>query len=86
MRRFVEHVYRHPWRLLVTVVVIIAAGWVPAAIALRNSFNAAHDGRVENCMAVNELREQIYVAAVDLGLKRDVADRFFPTKNCQVIP
>lgn len=86
MSRFSDHIYAHPRRLVVTICVIISLGWLPAGIALNQSIHVAHQGRVENCRSLNELRREIYVAARDLGASQSVTARFKPTVECESIP
>ena len=65
---------------------------VIAALALVSvyMFNAnrslTHRSRVENCRAVNELRREIFVAEIDLGVDRTIAQRFLPSDTCGDLP
>jgi len=81
-----RHVRAHPIRLLVTTMVVIVASWVFAGYAIVSAFDASHDATVATCRSLNELRRQLFVAAIDLGAEPAVARRFLPSENCEDLP
>lgn len=86
MKRLLEHIHRHPYRLLATAIVLVVLSWGLASIAIVRSLDAAHRGRVENCRAVNELSRKIFVTMSDLGQPLEQRLKFLPTENCEKLP
>lgn len=80
-----RHIYAHPWRLMATALVVLSIGWGLAGYALVRSYDLAHDGRVENCRAIDELNRELRLALIDAGYPV-IAMRFEPTMNCESLP
>ena len=80
-----DHVHRHPKRLLLTVLVVVALSWSLAVWSFLRTVDAAHNGRVETCRSIDELNRELHVAWEDAGFPF-IADRFEPTLNCEKLP
>jgi hypothetical protein len=85
-QRVVRHILKHPWRIVVTVMIFAGISWVGTAIALMNSAEASHKADVKLCISMNELRSEIYTAAIDLGASPVIAERFLLETNCEDLP
>lgn len=88
-----RHVREHPGRLLVTALAMLVASLALLGLALytniqanRKQANQAHAIAVANCVALNELRRQLYTASLDLGVQEGIAARFLPHQDCEVLP
>lgn len=84
--RVAHHIRSHPYRLAATVLVISGIAWGLAIWALVATFDAGHRGRVDNCVAINELSRKIYVTLYDAGLERHEIRKFIPSQHCEDIP
>lgn len=85
-RRLMEHVYRHPGRLAATLMAITVVIWGTAVWSVWRATDLAHQGRVENCRAVNELSRKIYITASDLGVPMHDRLKFLPMQDCETLP
>jgi predicted Kef-type K+ transport protein len=85
MSRLIEHVRAHPVRLIVTSLAIVVASWTLAAVAIVVAFDATQSSATQICRSLNELRRQIYVASIDLGVQPTVAERFLPSEDCEAL-
>ena len=85
-KRIVHHVRRHPWRLAATLGVVLCMSWGLAGYAFYTSLGAAHQGRIDTCVAVNELSRKIYVTLADFGTPVHIRAKFLPTQDCEEIP
>ncbi len=80
-----SHIHEHPYRLLGTMLVLVTLSWAAATVALVHSFNVAHHARVENCLALDELKRELHVAFTDLHYP-SVAERFEANQRCEDLP
>jgi len=85
-KRIIHHIHEHPWRLAATLVAVLCVSWGLAGYIFYTSLRAAHQSRVNNCNAVNELSRKVYVTAADLGAEPHEIRRLLPTMNCEDIP
>lgn len=92
-RWLMHHVQEHPARLIATAIAVLLSSLALLGVALYANFAAnkresdrAHEAAVANCVAINELRRQIYIAALDLNLDPIIAARFIPDQDCEVLP
>lgn len=83
--RLVNHIYSHPYRLSVTIASILLISWGFAGYALWHSLSIAHNSRVENCRAIQELSKELRLAAVDIGFPV-IGERFQIDRNCEELP
>ena len=84
--RALEHVHSHPRRLTATLGVLLVFSFCLLSFGFLNTLHVAHQGRVDNCIAVNELSRKIYVTLYDLGVPRYQRMKFLPTRNCEKVP
>lgn len=91
--RILKHVREHPGRLVGTALAMLMASLALLGFALYYNFSTnhkhvdqIHEATVANCVALNELRRQIYVASLDIGVKQSVALRFLPHRDCEALP
>jgi hypothetical protein len=85
-QRILKHVRAHPFRLLVTSAAVLLLSAAVLGYALLESQNRARAGRVENCLAVNELSRKIYVTLADFEVPMHERSKFKPTTDCESIP
>lgn len=81
-----HHVREHPWRLVATLAVMLAASFSLVAWSFIRTLDDAHQGRVENCRAINELYVKLYIAGSDLGWPDSTRSMFIPSKDCEALP
>ena len=86
MNRIADHIYNHPFRLLTVSLVAAVLSWSLAGAAILLAFDSSHGRDVAICRSINELRNELYIAAVDLGVNPVVRDRFRPTQDCEALP
>lgn len=84
--RVLHHVREHPWRLVASLVVLLAISFSLLAWSFIRTIDDAHQGRVENCRALNELYVKLYIAGSDLGWPTATRGMFIPTQNCETLP
>lgn len=85
LRRATRHIHQHPYRLVVTIGFLLVMSWAAAGAALLHSFHVEHTGRVENCLAINELNRELGLAWTDAGYPF-IGARFEVTYNCEALP
>ncbi len=83
--RIVTHIYSHPYRLSVTIASILLISWGCAGYALWHSFSIAHNSRVENCRAIQELNKTLRLVTIEAGFPL-LAERFSVNRNCKDLP
>jgi hypothetical protein len=85
-RRLLKHVRAHPFRLLVSSAAVLLLSATVLGYALLESQNRARAGRIENCLAVNELSRKIYVTLADFEVPQHERAKFKPTMDCESLP
>jgi hypothetical protein len=85
-QRILKHVRAHPFRLLVTSAAVLLLSSAVLGYALLESQNRARAGRVENCLALNELSRKIYVTLADFEVPMHERAKFKPTMDCDSLP
>jgi hypothetical protein len=85
-RRLLRHVREHPFRLLVSSAAVLLLSSAVLGYALLESQNRARAGRIENCLAVNELSRKIYVTLADFKVPQHERAKFKPAIDCESIP
>lgn len=83
--RLARHVRNHPYRLMLSLAVMVFASWIAAGASLYHSFSVGHDARVQNCRAIDELNRELRLAWTDVG-QPAIAARFEDTRRCEVLP
>lgn len=85
-RRIIEHIHNHPRRLAATLGALLLVSLGMLGWSLTVSLDAAHQGRLENCRAVNELSRKIFVSFADMGVPLSERIKFLPTDSCKDLP
>ena len=92
-KRLLHHIQEHPTRLIATSAAMLFSSLALLGFALYYNFSTnhnhvdqRHEATVANCVALNELRRQIYTASLDLGIKQSIALRFLPHRDCEALP
>jgi hypothetical protein len=85
LRTLLRHVHEHPYRLIVTLGVFVILSWGVAGFAIIHTFQVQHQGRVENCLAIDELNRELRLAWADAGYFV-ISERFEDTRNCEGLP
>lgn len=76
----------HPGRVTATSLTVFLLSMALLGFSLYANLSQAHSANAQICRNVNELRRDIYVTAIDLGIRPSEAQRFLPTKNCEMLP
>jgi hypothetical protein len=85
-KRLLRHVREHPFRLLVSSAAVLLLSSAVLGYALLESQNRARAGRIENCLALNELSRKIYVTLADFKVPEHERQKFRPTMDCDSLP
>ena len=75
----------HPRWLTAVIVALLACSWGLAGYALQRSYHISHEGRVENCRAIDELSHELQLAWDDAGYSA-IAARFESSLKCEDLP
>lgn len=82
---FIRHVHSHPWRLAVTLVLLLALSFGLLGWSFYHASTIQHRGRVENCRGIDEINRKLRVAFADVGYPV-ISARFRPTMRCEEVP
>jgi hypothetical protein len=61
-------------------------GWYQNQQRTKDVRNTAHQASVENCLAINELKRDIYITLADFKVPPQQRVQFKPTRNCERLP
>lgn len=77
---------RHIPFLLGNLLVLLVFGVGLATYVWVTNEDRAREGRIHNCVALNELSRKLYVTFSDLGYDKQYLRRFLPTTHCEDLP
>lgn len=86
IRPVLDHIDRHPRRLIVTVLAVLALSCAVAGFALVRTVDVGRQGRIDNCLALNELERKLFITFSDWQVEPSTTRKFLPTTNCEDIP
>ena len=86
IRPILDHIDRHPKRLIVTVLAVLVCSSTLASVALVRTVDLGRQGRVENCRAISELERKLFIAFTDWKVPSSTTRKFLPTTDCEDIP
>ena len=81
-----RHVRNHPGRLATTAIVLLLVSLALLGFALNTTWDAARQGRIDQCIAINELSRKIYVTLGDFHVPQHERAKYLPSQDCESIP
>ena len=86
IRPILDHIDRHPKRLIVTILAVLVCSSTLASVALVRTVDLGRQGRIENCRAISELERKLFITFTDWQVDPGITRKFLPTTNCEDIP
>lgn len=77
---------KHLWLLLSNLLAVLIIGLGFAAYVWITNVERGREGRIHNCVAINELSRKVYVTMLDLGFAEFEVRKFLPTTHCERLP